>query len=190
MDQPDVSARTVVLATGARYRKLPVSRVEEFEKTSIYYAATPMEAQLCVNDPVVVVGGGNSAGQATTFLRTTSRRSHRGQRGARPAADVGDSDHPLLVRAVSLDHRHPTGQDDVERLTRTALDEQHLAWLDGSPFTVRLQGVQLGLAQPGVGPSRSGVSGNAAASARSRVLIGSGEVLVDVAPAPVLARLE
>jgi thioredoxin reductase (NADPH) len=67
-DGTEVSARTVVLATGARYRKLPVPRLEEFEETSIYYAATPMEAQLCVNDPVVVVGGGNSAGQATTFL--------------------------------------------------------------------------------------------------------------------------
>jgi thioredoxin reductase (NADPH) len=68
VDRTPISARTIVLATGARYRKLPVARLEEFEKTSIYYAATPMEAQLCVNDPVVVVGGGNSAGQATIFL--------------------------------------------------------------------------------------------------------------------------
>ncbi|HKR50085.1 MAG TPA: FAD-dependent oxidoreductase [Pseudonocardiaceae bacterium] len=67
-DGTEVSARTVVLATGARYRKLPVPRLEEFEETSIYYAATPMEAQLCINDPVVIVGGGNSAGQATIFL--------------------------------------------------------------------------------------------------------------------------
>ncbi|MGH3886758.1 MAG: NAD(P)/FAD-dependent oxidoreductase [Pseudonocardiaceae bacterium] len=63
-----VSARTIVLATGARYRRLPVPRLEEFEKTSVYYAATLMEAQLCGSDPVVVVGGGNSAGQATVFL--------------------------------------------------------------------------------------------------------------------------
>jgi thioredoxin reductase (NADPH) len=67
-DGTEVLARTVVLATGARYRRLPVPRVEEFEKTSIYYAATLMEAQLCNADPVVVVGGGNSAGQATVFL--------------------------------------------------------------------------------------------------------------------------
>jgi thioredoxin reductase (NADPH) len=67
-DGAEVSARTVVLATGARYRKLPVPRLEEFEKTSVYYAATLMEAQLCASDPVVVVGGGNSAGQATIFL--------------------------------------------------------------------------------------------------------------------------
>src|SRR5918998_106025 len=73
-DETEVSARTVVLATGARYRKLPVPRLEEFEETSIYYAATPMEAQLCINDPVVVVGGGNSAGQATIFLADHVRK--------------------------------------------------------------------------------------------------------------------
>ncbi|MGH4027202.1 MAG: FAD-dependent oxidoreductase [Pseudonocardiaceae bacterium] len=67
-DGAEVFTRTVVLATGARYRKLPVPRVADFEKTSIYYAATLMEAQLCTADPVVVVGGGNSAGQATVFL--------------------------------------------------------------------------------------------------------------------------
>jgi len=57
-----------LIATGARYRKLPVPCLEEFEKTSVYYAATQSEAQLCRNHPVVTVGGGNSAGQATLFL--------------------------------------------------------------------------------------------------------------------------
>jgi thioredoxin reductase (NADPH) len=60
--------RTIVIASGVHYRKLPVPRLEEFEGTSVYYAATLMEAQLCRGDPVVVVGGGNSAGQATLFL--------------------------------------------------------------------------------------------------------------------------
>jgi thioredoxin reductase (NADPH) len=60
--------RTIVIATGVRYRRLPVERLEEFEGSSIYYAATLMEAQICRGDPVVVVGGGNSAGQATLFL--------------------------------------------------------------------------------------------------------------------------
>jgi thioredoxin reductase (NADPH) len=63
-----VAGRAVVIATGARYRKLPVLRLEEFEGTSVYYAATQMEAKLCRGDPVVVVGGGNSAGQASLFL--------------------------------------------------------------------------------------------------------------------------
>lgn len=61
-------ARTLLVATGARYRRLPVPRLDEFEDTCVYYAATPIEAKLCVNDPVVVVGGGNSAGQAALFL--------------------------------------------------------------------------------------------------------------------------
>lgn len=63
-----VSARTVVIATGVRYRKLPVPRLEEFEGTSVYYAATQVEARVCRNDPVAVVGGGNSAAQASLFL--------------------------------------------------------------------------------------------------------------------------
>lgn len=65
-----VCGRTVVIATGARYRKLDVSRLEDFEGESIHYAATVTEAQLCRGEPVAVVGGGNSAGQAAMFLAT------------------------------------------------------------------------------------------------------------------------
>jgi thioredoxin reductase (NADPH) len=61
-------ARTVVLATGASYRRLNVARLAEFEGAGVYYAATQVEAQMCSGDPVVVVGGGNSAGQAAVFL--------------------------------------------------------------------------------------------------------------------------
>lgn len=67
------TARTVIVATGARYRKLPVARLEEFEESSVFYAATPLEAQLCVDHPVTVVGGGNSAGQAALFLADHAR---------------------------------------------------------------------------------------------------------------------
>jgi thioredoxin reductase (NADPH) len=67
-DGKQVQTRSLVIATGARYRKLPVARLDEFEANSVYYAATLLEAHLCHGDPVVVVGGGNSAGQATLFL--------------------------------------------------------------------------------------------------------------------------
>lgn len=67
-DGSTVSALTVLIATGARYRRLPVPRLEEFEGASVYYAATWVEARLCADDPVLVVGGGNSAGQASLFL--------------------------------------------------------------------------------------------------------------------------
>jgi thioredoxin reductase (NADPH) len=64
----DIPARSVVLAMGAKYRKLDVARLAEFEMTSVYYAATNLEASQCAADPVAVVGGGNSAGQAAIFL--------------------------------------------------------------------------------------------------------------------------
>jgi thioredoxin reductase (NADPH) len=67
-DDEPVSGRAVVIATGVRYRKLAVERLEELEGISVFYAATQTEAQMCHNDPVIVVGGGNSAGQATMFL--------------------------------------------------------------------------------------------------------------------------
>jgi thioredoxin reductase (NADPH) len=63
-----IHARSVVIATGVRYRRLPIARLEDFEGIAVYYAATITEAQMCAGDPVVVIGGGNSAGQATLFL--------------------------------------------------------------------------------------------------------------------------
>ena len=69
-----VRAKAVVVATGARYRRLDLPRLEEFEGVSVHYVATEMEAKMCVADPVVVVGGGNSAGQATVFLARQALR--------------------------------------------------------------------------------------------------------------------
>ncbi len=62
------TGRTVIIATGAQYRRLDVPRLKEFEMGGVYYAATQAEAQLCAGDSVVIVGGGNSAGQAAMFL--------------------------------------------------------------------------------------------------------------------------
>jgi len=73
-DDTRVQARTVIIATGAAYRRLALENLSQFEGVGVYYAATPMEAQLCAGDEVVVVGGGNSAGQAATFLARTARR--------------------------------------------------------------------------------------------------------------------
>jgi thioredoxin reductase (NADPH) len=64
----EIAARGVLLATGAQYRRLPVDRLEEFEGTTVFYAAGPPEAQLCGASRVAVVGGGNSAGQAAIWL--------------------------------------------------------------------------------------------------------------------------
>ena len=63
-----------MIATGARYRRLGVERLEEFEGTSVHYWASPLEADLTVGQEVALVGGGNSAGQATVFLASRARR--------------------------------------------------------------------------------------------------------------------
>jgi thioredoxin reductase (NADPH) len=73
---PRVPARTVIIATGAAYRKPSIENLPQFENAGVYYGATFMEAQLCRGEEVVVVGGGNSAGQAAVFLAQTAKRVH------------------------------------------------------------------------------------------------------------------
>jgi len=79
---PRVLARAVIIATGARYRKLRVENLERFEGAGVYYFATSIESQLCRDEEVVVVGGGNSAGQAAGFLSQAAKRVHVLVRGA------------------------------------------------------------------------------------------------------------
>ncbi len=69
-------ARAVVLANGVQYRKLPLERLEDFEGAGVYYAATELEARFCAGTNAVIVGGGNSAGQAAMFLSRHARRTH------------------------------------------------------------------------------------------------------------------
>lgn len=71
-----ICARALVIATGASYRKLNLENDEKFEGQGIHYAATPMEAKLCHDEEVAVVGGGNSAGQAAMFLSQTAKHVH------------------------------------------------------------------------------------------------------------------
>src|SRR5215212_3929166 len=70
----EVAARSVIAATGARYRRLDVTQLEQFEGVDVHYAATEAEVQPCEGEEVAVVGGGNSAGQAAMFLAGRTRR--------------------------------------------------------------------------------------------------------------------
>jgi thioredoxin reductase (NADPH) len=71
-----LSARAVVIATGAQYNKPALANLVRFEGQGVYYGATYMEAQLCGNEDLIVVGGGNSAGQAAVFLSQTAKKVH------------------------------------------------------------------------------------------------------------------
>ena len=73
-DGTSITAASVVIATGARYRRLDVPRMDYFEQMSVYYAASQAEALLCRGDPVAIIGGGNSAGQAAVFLSRHAAR--------------------------------------------------------------------------------------------------------------------
>jgi thioredoxin reductase (NADPH) len=77
-----VCARSVVIASGARYRQLKVKNQEDFENMGLYYAATAMESLLCRDREIIVVGGGNSAGQASVFLSGVAKHVHHLVRGA------------------------------------------------------------------------------------------------------------
>jgi thioredoxin reductase (NADPH) len=71
-----LAARAIVISTGAQYNKPGIANLKKFEGQGIYYGATYIESQLCENEDVVVVGGGNSAGQAAVFLSQTARKVH------------------------------------------------------------------------------------------------------------------
>ncbi|GLR47284.1 FAD-dependent oxidoreductase [Sphingomonas astaxanthinifaciens] len=82
LDEGDrVCARAVLVATGVQYRRLPIPRLEEFEGAGIFYAATEMEARFCNQTEAIVVGGGNSAGQAAMYLSRVARKVHLLVRG-------------------------------------------------------------------------------------------------------------
>jgi thioredoxin reductase (NADPH) len=118
-DGGEVAARSVIAAPGARYRRLDVPNLERFEGVSVHYAATEAEAQQCEGEEVVVVGGGNSAGQAAVYLAGRTRRVYLLIR----SGDLGKSMSRYLVDRIMA-------TANVELLTgtdvRELLGEEHL----------------------------------------------------------------
>ena len=91
-----VSARTVIIATGAEYRRLPIRNLARFEGAGVYYGATFVEAQLCSGEEVIVVGGGNSAGQAAVYLAQTASQVQVMVRGT----NLADRMSRYLIRRI------------------------------------------------------------------------------------------
>jgi len=122
-----IEGRAIIIASGAEYRKLSLPGTERFEGAGIYYSATPMEQKLCAGEELVVVGGGNSAGQAAVFLAEKARRVHMLVR----AEGLADSMSRYLIRRIE---QHP-GITLRTRTQVTAVEgAQHLesvTWRDG-----------------------------------------------------------
>lgn len=95
-DGTSVASKTVVIATGVNYRRLPIDNLSRFEGAGVYYGATFIEAQLCNGEGVIVVGGGNSAGQAAVFLSQSAQHVYLLVRGS----GLSDSMSRYLIRRI------------------------------------------------------------------------------------------
>jgi thioredoxin reductase (NADPH) len=118
-------ARSVVLSTGAQYKKPSISNLSQFEGQGVYYGATHIEAQLCGNDNVVVVGGGNSAGQAAVYLSQTARKVHMLVRSRGLAESMSRYLIQRIAENPAIDMHYNTeivgleGNHQLERITWT-----------------------------------------------------------------------
>lgn len=113
-DGPGIPARTIIVATGAQYRKLSLPNLAQFEGTGVYYGATFVESQLCSGEEVIVVGGGNSAGQAAVFLSQAAKHVHILVR----ADGLADSMSRYLIRRIEQ-------SPNITLRTRTEIVELH-----------------------------------------------------------------
>jgi thioredoxin reductase (NADPH) len=154
-DETKLAARTVVIATGAQYNRPALPNLAKFDGVGIYYGATYMEAQLCEGADVIVVGGGNSAGQAAVFLAQTARKVHMLVR----SGQLADTMSRYLIRrieenpGIELHYRTEIialeGDKQLERVVwknkatgeESSHDIRHLFMMTGaSPRTEWLQG--------------------------------------------------
>jgi thioredoxin reductase (NADPH) len=126
-DGSDVAARAVIVASGARYRRLPVDRLEAFEGNGVYYAATEMERRQCAASPTVVVGGGNSAGQAAMFLSDSGpvtvviRGDDLGKSMSRYLTDRIDT-HPAITVRTGTQITGLVGDPDLRAVQMAGTD--------------------------------------------------------------------
>ena len=148
-------ARAVIIASGAEYRRLQIDNLSRFEGAGVYYAATFMEAQLCTGEEVVVVGAGNSAGQAAVFLAQTARRVHMVIRSAGLADTMSRylirriEDHPAIVRHAHTEIVSLEGNGHLERV----------GWRDNQSGQVETQGIRHVFTMTGAVPSTHWLEG-------------------------------
>jgi thioredoxin reductase (NADPH) len=153
-DDRVVRTRAIIIATGAEYRKPTCPEIARFEGVGIYYAATALEARVCEGEDVIVVGGGNSAGQAALFCAQSARRVHMLVRGPGLAESMSQYLISRIREAPNIELHTRTeitaveGEDHLERVTwedkrsgqRATADIRHVFLMTGaSPNTAWLE---------------------------------------------------
>jgi len=118
-----LQARSIVIAAGAQYNKPNIANLKQFEGNGVYYAATFMESQLCGGDEVIVIGGGNSAGQAAVFLAETAHKVYMLVRGKTLAETMSRyltqriATHPVIELHLEAELVSLEGDSHLERVT-------------------------------------------------------------------------
>jgi thioredoxin reductase (NADPH) len=164
-----VRARAVVVATGAQYNKLDVEGLKRYEGVGVYYAATYVEAQRCDGDEIIVVGGGNSAGQAATFLARSCRHVNILVRGA----DLAASMSRYLIRRIE-----ETPNITLRKRTRIVdvKGEEHLeqvSWHDAGSGETTTRPIRHVFTMAGASPNTEWLRGCVEMDDKGFVLTGS-----------------
>ena len=146
-----IRTRSVVVTAGATYRRLRLDRWDDFERAGIYYAATPLETRQVADEPVVVVGGANSAGQAALFLASNGSDVHLVLRGddlhARMSSYLADRivEHPRIRLHTESNIVGLDGGDRLEKVTIDTVGEVDarglFCFIGAEPATAWLPGV-------------------------------------------------
>ncbi|HZY98604.1 MAG TPA: FAD-dependent oxidoreductase [Candidatus Baltobacteraceae bacterium] len=182
----EIPTRAIVIAGGAQYRKPPLENLERFENLGIYYGATNVEWKLCKDAEVIVVGGGNSAGQAAVYLSQTAKRVYVLVR----AAGLAESMSRYLSRRIE---RTP----NIELRTRTEItallgDEslERVRWENGETGAIEEHAIEHVFMMTGASPSTSWLGGCVALDAKGFVKTGAELTDEDLATArwPVARR--
>jgi len=164
-----VTARTIIIATGVQYRRLDLENLSRFEGAGVYYGATHLEAQLCNDEEVLVVGGGNSAGQAAVFLAQTARRVYMLVRGN----GLADTMSRYLIRRIE---ESPTIQLRTNSEVISLEGNDHLEqvqWRDNKTGSIETINVGALFSMIGAVPNSSWLDGCVARDALGFIKTGS-----------------
>jgi thioredoxin reductase (NADPH) len=150
-----IPARAIVIATGAQYRRLALENLSQFEGVGVYYGATNIEAQLCGNEELIVVGGGNSAGQAAVFLSEAAKQVHVLIR----SGQLADTMSRYLIRRIE-DSPRITLHTDTEIVALEGEDRlERVRWRNNQTGKEEIQNIRHVFLMTGASPNTGWLDG-------------------------------